>query len=114
MEQNTTQKTSKSSSKKVNTIGIRVDKNTKRQIARILDKINKKQFGKRVKTNQLISLALNLVTEEHYKQLQEQSLSNADKLEQKYRKFVSENGAISKDEFIGKLLSETALNLGQK
>ena len=103
MEQSDNKKVTTAASKKLNTTGIRVDKDTRRIIARILDKLNKKQFGKRVKANQLIALAIGLLNDDHYKQLQKQSLSNADKLEMQFKEYVRQHGSISKDEFLGKL-----------
>ncbi|MGE4233554.1 MAG: hypothetical protein AB7F43_09520 [Bacteriovoracia bacterium] len=81
-----------------------VKKDTKRRVLQELAKINKKNFGKRVHTDELISMALGLIQSEHVIRLQEESLSNADRLEQEYEKFAEKNQSVSKDEFLGKLL----------
>jgi hypothetical protein len=52
-----------------------------------------------------LGLALTLVTEEHVAELQEESLSNTDRLERDYREYVTQHGSISKDEYLGKRLS---------
>jgi hypothetical protein len=83
---------------------LRIKKETKRKIFGDLAQINKKDFGKRVRPEAYIALAISLVRPEHLTQLQETSLSNADRLEMDYRKFVSEHGPISKDEYLGKRL----------
>ena len=103
METSENKKQSKIKIKKLNTAGIRVDKETQRDLNRLVDKINKKQFGKKVKISQIIALSVKLIGDEHIKELQHNSLSNADKIEMQYRDYIRQNGAISKDEFLGKL-----------
>lgn len=91
--------------KKSTSSALRVSNDTKRALAAELTKINKKDFGRKVKADQLLKLLLTLIKPEHIKGLQEQSLANADRLEMQYREFVKRNGDVSKDEFLGKLLS---------
>ncbi|MGE4234144.1 MAG: hypothetical protein AB7F43_12520 [Bacteriovoracia bacterium] len=81
-----------------------VKKDTKRRVLQELAKINKKNFGKRVHTDELISMALGLIQPEHVIRLQEESLSNADRLEQEYQRFAKDHEDMTKDEFLGKLL----------
>lgn len=103
METSENKKQLKSNSKKLNTTGIRVGKETKRDLARLIEKVNKKQFGKRIKVGELIALSIKLIAEKHIVELQQASLSNADKIEMQYKEYVRQNGAISKDDFLGKL-----------
>ncbi len=49
--------------------------------------------------------SLSLIELKHMEELQENSLTNADKLEKKFRDYVTKNGVISKDDFIGKLIN---------
>ena len=84
---------------------IRVRKETRKRVLADLAKVNKKDFGKRVHADEYLSLALGLVTQEHIKQLQSSSLSNGDRLEMAYREYVSKNGQISKDDYLGKRLA---------
>lgn len=84
---------------------IKISKEVKKKLNSLLIKINKKDFGKRVRADKVILLALQQIEEKHIKELQSSTLTNADKLEIKYREYVSQNGSISKDDFIGKLLS---------
>jgi hypothetical protein len=103
METSETKKQSKASPKKLTTAGIRVCKETRRELNRLMDKINKKQFGKRIKIDRIIALSIKLIHDEHIKELQQSSFSNADKIEIQYREYIRQNGAISKDDFLGKL-----------
>ncbi len=103
METVETKKQVKKSNNKVTTTGMRISKETRKDLARLLELANKKQFGKRVKASHIIVLALKLIGENHIKELQQASLSNSDKIEMQYREYVHQNGAISKDDFLGKL-----------
>ncbi len=92
---------------------IKISKEVKKKLNSLLIKINKKDFGKRVRSEKVILLALQQIDEEHIKELQNSALTNADKLEIKYREYVSRNGSISKDEFLGKLLEIGAFERGK-
>ena len=107
MEQIKNENVIKVKSKKSAYSTIRLTQNTKKKLTQLLNKSNKKNFGKRVKADQLILLALELITDDHVKNLQENSLSNADKLEMKFKEYVRKNGSISKDDFLGKLLEDS-------
>ena len=60
--------------------------------------------GKRIKADHIILKALSLLKQEHINDLQEESLSNKDKLERSYKNYCKKFGTISKDEFIGKFM----------
>ena len=87
------------------TVGLRVKRETKRRIQAELAKVNKKDFGKKVRCDELIGTALSLLTEQHLKALQDGSMTNADRLELQYRDYVKKHGATTKDEFLGKILA---------
>ena len=106
MEQAKTEKSIKTKAPTVSTVGLRVKRETKRRVMQELAKINKKDFGKRIKADDLIALALSLVEARHVTALQQSSLSNGDRVEMLYREHVKRHGATSKDEFLGKLLAE--------
>lgn len=84
---------------------VHLRRETKKQIVVDLTRINKKDFGRTVRIDEYLSLAISLITPEHIQKLQEASLSNADKLERDYKAYVAEFGNISKDEYLGKRLS---------
>lgn len=84
---------------------LRIRRETKRLIESALERVNKKDLGRRIRAEEYLALALNLVTPQHLAQLQETSLSNRDRLERDYRVYVSRNSPISQDEYLGKILS---------
>jgi hypothetical protein len=83
---------------------IRLGPATGKTFFNVLAKVNKKDFGKKVRPDALISILIGLVKPEHITQLQDSSLTNQDRLERDYRAYVAKYGAISKDGYIGKLL----------
>ena len=91
----------------VSTTPIRVKRETRKRIAAELARMNKKDFGRKIRPDDLINLALALVTQAHRDQLQSSSLSNADRLEQKYREYVKANPGTTKEQFLGALLDGT-------
>lgn len=105
MEQVTQSKASKTKQGNAATVGLRVKRETKKRIQADLAKINKKDFGKRVRCDELIGTALSLLTDQHIKELQDGSMTNADRFEVQYRDYVKKNGAVSKDEYLGKILA---------
>ena len=105
MEQVTHAKANKPKTSSAPIVGLRVRRETKKRIQAELAKINKKDFGKKVRCDELIGTALSLLTERHIKELQDASLTNADRLESQYRDYLKTHSGASKDEFLGKLLS---------
>lgn len=105
MDQSTQVKTAKPKGAIAPTVALRVKRETKKRIQAELAKVNKKDFGKNVRCDELIGTALSLLTDQHFKALQDGSLTNADRLEAQYRDYVKKHGATSKDDFLGKLLS---------
>ena len=99
-------KKAKAKSATMATVSMRVKRDTKRRVLAELAKVNKKDFGKPVKTDALIGLLLSLLNDQHVKALQDGSMTNADRLELLYRDYVKKHGATSKDEFLGRMLSE--------
>lgn len=58
-----------------------------------------------IRAEEYLALAVTLIAPEHILQLQEGSLSHADRLERDYRAYVAQFGAVSKDEYLGRRLS---------
>ncbi|HMN68070.1 MAG TPA: hypothetical protein PKC28_05975 [Bdellovibrionales bacterium] len=100
------QNAQKSVKKAATASSLRVKPETRKRFLGELAKANKKSFGRKVRADQLLSLLLTLVRPEHLQQLQHGSLSNSDRLEMRYREHVKKFGPISKDEFLGLLLTE--------
>lgn len=107
MESKQDSKASKMRKQQVSTVAVRVKRETKRRLQSEMAKINKKTIGRAVHLDALILRLLERLTEQDIIALQEQSLSNTDRLEIAHRDYIKRNGAISKDEFIGIMLAST-------
>jgi len=105
MDQSTQIKVTKPKITNGTIVSLRVKRETKKRIQAELAKVNKKDFGKKVRCDELIGTALSLLTDQHLKVLQDGSMTNADRLEIHYRDYVKKHGATTKDEFLGKVLS---------
>ena len=105
--ENTTiaKKVQKQAAKKSDVASIRVGKPTSKQVQQTLEQINKKDFGKRVKLDALVALAMTKITQSDITTLQENSLSNQDRFERDHAAYCTAHGKISKDEYLGKRLS---------
>lgn len=80
---------------------VRIKSESKNKAKSILLNANKKKHGRTIKLPDLIELAINLLTDEHIKVLQERSLSFEDRKEILRQNYIQKCGFISKDEFIG-------------
>lgn len=99
-------------SKKSNSTAIRVSVETRKRLLSELAKINKKQFGKRVKLDALLLKLLPKLTVQDLSELQEASLTGRDRMEQSYRAHCTKFGHITMDDFLAHLLkSESSKNL---
>ncbi len=70
------------------------------------EKANKKTFGRRIKSMELIMLGLSLIGDDHLKDLQEKSRSEKDFIDEAFEKYVKSHGKIAKDEFIAKIIRQ--------
>lgn len=89
---------------------IRISNETKMQCSRIAKVANQKKLGRKVKIDEVLKLALSLITDAEIKKLQNSSLSNEDRKEQLRQMYIKKIGAISKDEFIGFIMKPEFLN----
>jgi len=85
---------------------IRIDLSTQKLVSSLLAKANRKSFGRKVKASQLVQLALSKLDDADIRQLQEKSLSNADRMEMKFREYCKRNSGATREEFLGHLLGE--------
>ena len=76
----------------------------------ILKNVNNKKYGRKVKLDHLLNLLLDLVTDEHIHSLQKKSLTYEDQKEQLRLKYIEKFGNISKDDFIGFMLTKEFVN----
>jgi len=94
-------KNTKSNNKKLDSESVRL-------LAQLKEKANKKNFGRKIRDSEIISVALKLVGPIHIKELQETSYTHKDRLALAHEEYQKINGKISLDAFIGKLLSSGA------
>lgn len=90
---------------------IRIDIPTQKLVSSLLAKANRKSFGRKVKASQLVNYALSKLEDADIKVLQEKSLSNADRMEMKFREYCKRNGGATREQFLGHLLSAECSNL---
>jgi hypothetical protein len=88
---------------------LRISKETKKRLQSELAKANKKDFGKRITADAILLAAVSNLTPDDITKLQDASLSNADRLEMRFKSFAKSNPGVSKDEFLGALLSARAM-----
>jgi len=100
------EKANKPKSKSVTkSVSVRVQQEAKERAALLLLAANKKKQGRKIKFEDLFELALGLVTDEHLKLLQERSLTHEDRKELLRQKYIATRGPISRDEFLGFMMS---------
>jgi len=82
----------------------KIDQDSARLFEQIKDRINKKQYGRKIKDFEIMAVAIKQITAEHIKELQAQTFSEKDNLAIAHDEYQKANGKISLDQFIGKLL----------
>lgn len=82
----------------------KLDLESAKLLASLKDKANKKSYGRKIKDSEIISKALALVEAKHLAELQQETLSEKDRLYMAHEEFVKQNGKITLDQFIGRLL----------
>ena len=102
METITTEKKTKTAVKGSKFAAVRVHKDTGKKFKLKLDEANKKDFGRKVRADQLMSLAVSLIKPEHLQALQEATLSYMDKRKMEHKAYSSQFGSISLDEFLSR------------
>jgi hypothetical protein len=78
---------------------------TRDKIGRLLEEVNVKKYGRTVRADELVALAVDLLTKEHLETLRQGSLTTGDRVAMDYEKYVQENGPISKDEHLKMVIS---------
>lgn len=105
-EQKSVEKTSEkrvSQAKRKNVLK-KLDADTAKLLQALKDKANRKTFGRKVRDTEVIGLGLSLISADHIQNLQNQTLSEKDRLHMAHEEYQKTNGKITMDQFIGKLL----------
>ena len=82
----------------------KIDLETSKVLNQLRDRANKKPFGRKVRDAELIALGLKLVEQRHLAELQEQTYSEKDRLAIAHDDYQKQNGKITLDQFIGRLI----------
>ncbi len=82
----------------------KIDLETSKLLTQLRDRANKKSYGRKVRDAELIAAGLKLLGEPHITELQDQTLSEQDRLKMAHEDFQKTNGKISLDQFIGRLI----------
>lgn len=83
----------------------KLDGETIKILSQLKEKVNKKDFGRKVRDSELIQLGLGLIDSDHIRNLQESTYTERDRLSLAHLEFQKTHGKISLDQFIGKLLN---------
>lgn len=87
-----------------NTIPVRVRKATSRAIRTVQSKLNRKQLGRRVTVDDVVTKALSMLTDESLEEIKQSTFSSKDHLELQYQEYCRENGQVTKEKFLEMLL----------
>ena len=93
---------------------LRVKKGTKDNALKILETINKKDFGRKVSIDDLVTKALENVTKEDIELLQRKSLRNKDRQAIVHQFYCKKVKKVSEDEFIGITMSSDYFDFLEK
>lgn len=83
----------------------KLDLETAKLLQTLKDKANKKTYGRKIRDSEILAKALTLVDQIHLSELQQETLSEKDRLHIAHENFQKLNGKMSLDQFIGKLLN---------
>ena len=97
-------KKAKAPKSKVAMGNLRVKGETRRRVLTVLSAMNKKDFGRKVRVDDLVTHMLDLLQPESTVLLQNATLSNADRFNHRYANYCKQHGSLSRDEYLGKLL----------
>lgn len=79
--------------------GIRLTKTTAAKLKKVLNHINKKDYGNSVRIDTLVNYLITKMPKDIVQELQENSLSEEDKFLRDYKKYCSESGKVTREEF---------------
>ena len=82
----------------------KLDSETTKFLSSLKEKINKKHFGRKIRDSEIIGIALKKITPEDIKMLQELTYGERDIIAIAHEKYVKQNGRITLNEYLGKLV----------
>lgn len=82
----------------------KLDTETGKLLVALNEKANKKTHGRRIRDSEILHLGLTLIGSKDLDELKEKSLSEKDRLNIAHEDYQKQNGKITLDQFIGKLI----------
>jgi hypothetical protein len=82
----------------------KLDADTAKVLFALKEKANKKDLGRKVRDSEIIHLGLSLIELSHLEGLRESTYSEQDRLKLAHQEYQKQNGKLTLDQFIGKLL----------
>lgn len=82
----------------------KLDSETVKLLTQLRERANRKEFGRKVRDNEIIHLALTLVEPQHIEHLKDQTYSEQDRLRFAHLEYQKVHGKTGFDQFIGKLI----------
>lgn len=98
------QKTTKPKVAKERSVMKKLDPIAAKLLSTLKEKANKKDFGRKIREREILTVALKLVSDQHLRELQEQSYTEKDRLHLAHEEYIKKNGRITLDQFIGLLI----------
>lgn len=80
---------------------IRIPLELKKNAKKWRDVANRNKTGRKIKLHEILTIGVDLISEENIKDLQEKSLTHRERLEILRQKYIGQYGPISEDDFIG-------------
>ena len=85
-------------------IAVRIRRGTKDKLNLLLRQANRDRAGRKVKVDDLVLFAVDLISEQHLAEICNRIFSNTDRIELAYRRMSKEKRGLTRDEFFGLLL----------
>lgn len=84
---------------------MRIRRPTKAKLELLLRQANRDRPGRKVKVDDLVLFAVDLISEQHLAEICNRTLSNTDRIELAYRRMSKEKRGLTRDEFFGLVLN---------
>lgn len=90
---------------KLHSTSVRINKKNGQIVNSILQSVNKKKFGRKIKMDDLLEIILGKITDDDIKSLQKKSIRPDERKEMMRQKYIQVHGAISKAKFTEFMMS---------
>ena len=84
---------------------VRIGIRSKEKLDALVKRVNRNKVGRKVKADDLIRFSLDLLNDEYLEEIRNKALSNKDRLEILFQRAAKERKGISRDEFLGLILT---------